>query len=198
MARSDLLRLQPERDFDEVGIHIQRHKTAGSSGKRTIYEWTDELREAIADAIRARQVRTSKWLFCTLDGDGYIDEETGQGGPVQWNKMGDGWSWSRKKGAEEDHAQVARDGWAEIKRRVLAEEHDLYILDEFAYPVKWGWIDAAEVADFLAHRPGHQHVVITGRDVAPEIIEVADLVTEMTKIKHPMDAGQKGQRGIEW
>ncbi|MGZ4453561.1 MAG: cob(I)yrinic acid a,c-diamide adenosyltransferase, partial [Nocardioides sp.] len=44
----------------------------------------------------------------------------------------------------------------------------------------------------------HQHVVITGRNVAPEIIEVADLVTEMTKIKHPMDAGQKGQRGIEW
>ncbi|MCA1983845.1 cob(I)yrinic acid a,c-diamide adenosyltransferase [Nocardioides nematodiphilus] len=127
-----------------------------------------------------------------------IHEETGQGGPVQWNKMGDGWSWSRKKGDDEDHAQVARDGWAEIKRRMLAEEHDLYILDEFAYPVKWGWIDAAEVADFLAHRPGHQHVVITGRNVAPEIIEVADLVTEMTKIKHPMDAGQKGQRGIEW
>ncbi|MBN9092759.1 hypothetical protein [Pandoraea pnomenusa] len=75
-----MLRLQPERDFDEVGIHIQRHKTAGSSGKRTIYEWTDELREAIADAIRARQVRTSKWLFCTLDGDGYIDEETGLAG----------------------------------------------------------------------------------------------------------------------
>ena len=125
-------------------------------------------------------------------------EQTGQGGPVQWNKMGDGWSWSRKKGEDEDHAQVARDGWAEIKRRILAEEHDLYILDEFAYPLKWGWIDAAEVADFLESRPGHQHVVITGRNVAPEIIEVADLVTEMTKVKHPMDAGQKGQKGIEW
>lgn len=127
-----------------------------------------------------------------------IHERTGQGGPVQWNKMGDGWSWSRKKGDDEDHAQVARDGWEEIKRRILAEEHDLYILDEFAYPVKWGWIPAAEVADFLANRPGHQHVVITGREVAPEIVAVADLVTEMTKIKHPMDAGQKGQRGIEW
>jgi len=132
-----------------------------------------------------------------------IHETTGQGGPVQWNKMGDGWSWSRKRNdGDEDsaefRAQVARDGWAEIKRRILAEEHDLYILDEFAYPVKWGWIDAAEVADFLASRPGHQHIVITGRDVAPEIIEIADLVTEMTKIKHPMDAGQKGQKGIEW
>ncbi|TCJ29442.1 cob(I)yrinic acid a,c-diamide adenosyltransferase [Nocardioides jejuensis] len=127
-----------------------------------------------------------------------IHEQTGQGGPVQWNKMGDGWSWSRKKGEDEDHAQVARDGWEEIKRRILAEEHDLYILDEFAYPVKWGWVSAEEVAEFLKNRPGHQHVVITGRNVAPEIIEVADLVTEMTKIKHPMDNGQKGQKGIEW
>lgn len=80
MARSDLLRLQPDRDFDDVGIHIQRHKTAESSGKRTIYEWTEELREAVAEAIRARPKRTSKWLFCTLTGDGYIDEETGRAG----------------------------------------------------------------------------------------------------------------------
>ncbi|GAB2990660.1 cob(I)yrinic acid a,c-diamide adenosyltransferase [Nocardioides montaniterrae] len=146
-------------------------------------------------------VKSAKWkvgeesAYLAL---GQLHEETGVGGPVQWNKMGDGWSWSRKKGEDEDHAQVARDGWEEIKRRMLAEEHDLYILDEFAYPVKWGWISATEVAEFLRDRPGHQHVVITGRNVAPEIIEVADLVTEMTKIKHPMDAGQKGQKGIEW
>ena len=146
-------------------------------------------------------VKSAKWkvgeetAYLAL---GRVHEETGQGGPVQWHKMGDGWSWSRKKGDDEDHAQVARDGWEEIKRRILAEEHDLYILDEFAYPLKWGWVDPAEVAAFLRDRPGHQHVVITGRNVAPEIIEVADLVTEMTKIKHPMDAGQKGQRGIEW
>ncbi|GGO89245.1 cob(I)alamin adenosyltransferase [Nocardioides phosphati] len=146
-------------------------------------------------------VKSAKWkvgeenAYLALN---QIHEQTGQGGPVQWNKMGDGWSWSRKKGDDEDHAQVARDGWEEIKRRILAEEHDLYILDEFAYPVKWGWVDAAEVAEFLKNRPGHQHVVITGRNVAPEIIEVADLVTEMTKIKHPMDNGQKGQKGIEW
>ena len=50
----------------------------------------------------------------------------------------------------------------------------------------------------LTHRPGNQHVVITGRDAPPELIAAADLVTEMTKVKHPMDAGRKGQRGIEW
>jgi len=50
----------------------------------------------------------------------------------------------------------------------------------------------------LLARPGRQHVVITGRDAPPRLIEVADLVTEMTKIAHPMDAGRKGQRGLEW
>jgi cob(I)alamin adenosyltransferase len=64
--------------------------------------------------------------------------------------------------------------------------------------MKWGWIDTAEVVAVLTSRPGHQHVVITGRDARPELIAAADLVVEMTKVKHPMDAGQKGQRGIEW
>ena len=50
----------------------------------------------------------------------------------------------------------------------------------------------------LLSRPGRQHVVITGRDAPQRLVDAADLVTEMTKVKHPMDAGRKGQRGIEW
>jgi cob(I)alamin adenosyltransferase len=72
------------------------------------------------------------------------------------------------------------------------------VLDEFTYPMKWGWVEVGEVVEVLAAREGHQHVIITGRDAAPELIEAADLVMATTKIKHPMDAGQKGQRGIEW
>ncbi len=72
------------------------------------------------------------------------------------------------------------------------------MLDEFTYPMKWGWVDVDDVVATLRDRPGHQHVVITGRDAPPALVEAADLVTEMTKVKHPMDAGQKGQRGIEW
>jgi cob(I)alamin adenosyltransferase len=55
-----------------------------------------------------------------------------------------------------------------------------------------------EVVDTLRSRPGHQHVIITGRDVDPRLVEAADLVAEMSKVKHPMDVGQKGQPGIEW
>lgn len=146
-------------------------------------------------------VKSAKWrlgeqsVFETL---GDLHTSTGAGGPVDWQKMGSGWSWSKKAGSEEDHAAAAAEGWAEIKRRIAAEEHDLYLLDEFTYPINWGWIDLDDVLTTLAERPGHQHVVITGRRADQRLIDAADLVTEMAKIKHPMDAGQKGQRGIEW
>ncbi|MEU4450520.1 cob(I)yrinic acid a,c-diamide adenosyltransferase [Nocardioides sp. NPDC023903] len=146
-------------------------------------------------------VKSAKWRIgeqTVLERLGKLHEETGEGGPVDWHKMGSGWSWSRKQGDAEDHAADAAEGWAEIKRCLAAETYDLLVLDEFTYPIKWGWVDAAEVATVLSERPGRQHVVITGRDADPALLEVADLVTEMTKIKHPMDAGQKGQRGIEW
>jgi cob(I)alamin adenosyltransferase len=112
--------------------------------------------------------------------------------------MGEGWSWTRKQGTEDDHAAKAREGWAEIRRRIECHAHDVYVLDEFTYPLKWGWVDVHEVVDVLARREGRQHVIVTGRDAAPELVEAADLVMETTKVKHPMDAGQKGQRGIEW
>src|SRR5712671_6311566 len=94
--------------------------------------------------------------------------ETGQGGAVSWNKMGEGWSWIQRDAG--GHAEQAAGGW----------------------------VDVDEVISVLAARPGQQHVVITGRDADPRLTAAADLVTEMTKVKHPMDAGQKGQKGIEW
>ena len=146
-------------------------------------------------------VKSAKWKVgeeAAFRALGTVHEQTGQGGPVQWHKMGEGWSWARKAGTEDDHAADALEGWREIQRRLASQRHGLYVLDEFTYPMKWGWVDVDEVVTTLRERPGHQHVVITGRDADPRLVEAADLVTEMTKVKHPMDAGQKGQRGIEW
>jgi cob(I)alamin adenosyltransferase len=146
-------------------------------------------------------VKSAKWKVgeeAALLALGRVHEQTGEGGPVEWHKMGAGWSWSRKQGSDEDHAAAALEGWREIQRRLAGEAHDLYVLDEFTYPMKWGWIDVDEVVATLRDRPGHQHVVITGRDADPRLVDAADLVAEMAKVKHPMDAGQKGQRGIEW
>ena len=121
-----------------------------------------------------------------------------EGGTVAWHKMGEGWSWTRKQGTDDDHAANAREGWEQVKRDLAAETYRFYVLDEFTYPMTWGWVDVDEVVQVLRDRPGSQHVVITGRNASPSLIEVADLVMETTKVKHPMDAGQKGQRGIEW
>ncbi|GAB3275507.1 cob(I)yrinic acid a,c-diamide adenosyltransferase [Parasphingorhabdus pacifica] len=146
-------------------------------------------------------VKSAKWrvgeetAFRTL---GRVHEETGEGGPVEWHKMGEGWSWSRKQGTEEDHAAAALEGWQEIARRLADERHGLYVLDEFTYPLHWGWIDVDEVVATLRDRPGHQHVVITGRNAPQALVDAADLVMETGKVKHPMDSGQKGQKGIEW
>ena len=146
-------------------------------------------------------VKSAKWrigeqtVLETLD---EVHRTTGEGGPVEWHKMGSGWSWARKAGTEEDHAADAAEGWQEIKRRLAAEAHRLYVLDEFTYPIAWGWVDVDDVVETLAQRPGQQHVVITGRRADPKLLEVADLVTEMQMVKHPFQQGQKGQRGIEW
>lgn len=146
-------------------------------------------------------VKSAKWRIgeqTVLERLGELHEQTGEGGPVTWHKMGSGWSWSRKAGTEEDHAADAAEGWQEIKRALAEERHDLYVLDEFTYPMKWGWVDVDDVVTALTTRPGRQHVVITGRHADPRLVEAANLVTEMGQVKHPMEVGQKGQRGIEW
>jgi cob(I)alamin adenosyltransferase len=120
------------------------------------------------------------------------------GPPVTWHKMGEGWSWILRPGTERDHAAEAAEGWAQIKRDLAAQSYRFYVLDEFTYPMTWGWVDVADVVATLHDRPGTQHVVVTGRDAHPDLVAAADLVTEMTKVKHPMDAGRKGQQGIEW
>jgi cob(I)alamin adenosyltransferase len=146
-------------------------------------------------------VKSAKWKVgeeAAFRALGRLHDEQGVGGAVEWQKMGAGWSWSRKTGSDDDHAAAARDGWAEIGRRLAQQRHDFYVLDEFTYPLKWGWIDVDDVIATLAARPGTQHVVVTGRDAPQPLLDAADLVTEMTKVKHPMDVGRKGQKGIEW
>jgi cob(I)alamin adenosyltransferase len=121
---------------------------------------------------------------------------SGEGGTVDWHKMGEGWSWVQRH--IEDSQDAAVEGWQQVKRDLAAQTYRLYVLDEFTYPMKWGWVDVDEVVSTLRDRPGTQHVVVTGRDADARLTGAADLVTEMGKVKHPMDAGQKGQRGIEW
>lgn len=120
---------------------------------------------------------------------------------VTWERMGTGWSWARPRRTDvgrEAMQQAALEGWQHVREGLAHQRHDFWLLDEFTYPMDWGWIDVEEVCRVLRDRPGRQHVVITGRRCPEQVMELADLVTEMTKRKHPFDQGQKGQAGIEW
>ena len=117
-------------------------------------------------------------------------------GGIDWEKMGDGWTWISRD--LDESADRAREGWAEVKRRIGDERYEFLLLDELTYPIAFGWLDEGDVVSTLRDRPGFQHVVVTGRDAAPGLIAAADLVSEVQKVKHPMDAGIRAQQGIEW
>ena len=107
--------------------------------------------------------------------------------------LGDGFSW--KSSDLEHSAQLARDGWQRAKATILRGEHFLVVLDEITYPLIYGWLPLEEVLQTLRNRPSQVHVCLTGRRCPPEIIELADTVTEMSKIKHARKDGVPAQRG---
>ncbi len=109
--------------------------------------------------------------------------------------LGDGFSW--KSQDLERSAQLARDGWQRAKASIMSGELFMVVLDEITYPLIYGWLALDEVLQTLKDRPRDVHVVLTGRRCPPEIIEMADTVTEMQKIKHAFNAGIPAQRGIE-
>jgi len=109
--------------------------------------------------------------------------------------LGDGFSW--KSQDLERSAQLARDGWQRASASILSGELFMVVLDEITYPLIYGWLPLAEVLATLRARPKEVHVVLTGRRCPPELIELADTVTEMQMVKHAFKAGIPAQRGIE-
>ena len=110
--------------------------------------------------------------------------------------MGLGFTWESKDINKD--IEAAKSAWEKSKEYINDDKHDLVILDEFTYTLKYGWLDVSEVLEVLQNKPKMKHIIITGRDCHEKIIELADLVTEMKLIKHPSDQGIPAQRGIEF
>lgn len=115
---------------------------------------------------------------------------------VEWYSAGDGFSWESEDLEESQAKAVA--AWEFSRRLIQVGAHRMILLDEISYPIAWGWIDAAEVAQVLRDRPEEVSVILTGREMAPEVIEVADTVTEMVKVKHAFDEKIRAKRGIDY
>ena len=110
--------------------------------------------------------------------------------------LGGGFTWLSKD-IEKDKA-LARELWEQCKTKIASGDYDIVALDEFTYPLAYGWLPTDEVIAFLKTRPARTHVIITGRDAPQELIDYADLVTEMREVKHPFQQGLKAQPGIEF
>ena len=116
---------------------------------------------------------------------------------VSLHVMGEGFTWDTQD--RERDVQVARAAWERAKDLIRDERHRLVLLDELNIVLRYDYLPVDEVASFLRdEKPAWKHVVVTGRNAKPELIEIADLVTEMTLVKHPFRAGIKAQKGIEF
>jgi cob(I)alamin adenosyltransferase len=115
----------------------------------------------------------------------------------QFHAMGEGFTWETQDKARDIAA--ARAGWEKAKELIRNPEIRLVLLDEINIALRYDYLDLAEVLDFLkTEKPPLTHVVLTGRNAKEELIEAADLVTEMTLVKHPFRSGIKAQAGVEF
>lgn len=135
----------------------------------------------------------------------FIKAETGNWGEVkaakalgiEWHTMGDGFTWLSKD--VDETAARAREGWKLAQEKIASGAYDLVVLDEFTYPLTYGWVPTGEVVAWLREsKPPMLHLVVTGRDAPDELVAAADLVTEMAKVKHPFDQGITAQPGVEF
>jgi cob(I)alamin adenosyltransferase len=115
----------------------------------------------------------------------------------QFYAMGEGFTWETQDRARDIAA--ARAGWEKAKQLIADETLRMVVLDEINIALRYDYLDVAEVIDFLeCAKPPLTHVVLTGRNAKQELIDLADLVTEMTLIKHPFRSGIKAQHGVEF
>jgi cob(I)alamin adenosyltransferase len=129
---------------------------------------------------------------------GELDSVQAFGDKFVMKQMGRGFV---KVGAEKPHPEDVRmveEAWTEAERAIQSSEWDLVILDEINYAISYGMLDPAKVADSLKKKPDMVHIILTGRNAHPTIVELADTVTEMRQVKHAYEKGVMAQRGIEY
>jgi cob(I)alamin adenosyltransferase len=149
---------------------------------------------AVGNGMRVLMLQFLKgsWHYGELDavkafGDNFVMKQMGRG----FVKVG---------GAETDpeDSRLVEEAWQEARRAILSGEWDVVVLDEINYAIGYGMLDPAEVVETLKRRPEMVHVILTGRNAHPSLIEIADTVTEMRQVKHAYESGILAQRGIEY
>lgn len=118
------------------------------------------------------------------------------GDQVTMTAMGDGFTWETQD--RQRDIEAARQAWERAKAMIMDDEHDMVLCDELNIVLRYDYLPVDEIIETLRNKPPMKHVIITGRNAKEELMEFADLVTEMTMIKHPFRSGVKAQVGIEF
>jgi cob(I)alamin adenosyltransferase len=124
------------------------------------------------------------------------EEKTATSLGIEWLTIGDGFTWDSKNMDRSE--AMARHAWSVSKEKIQSGQYGLVVLDEITYPMSWGWIPTSEVVDVIRNRPPSVNVIATGREAPAELVDLADTVTEMRKVKHAFDRGVRAIRGIDF
>ena len=168
--------------------------TGDGKGKRTaaiglaVRAWGDGFRILILQFIKG------SWKYGELAALKALGEVDGR---MEIRPLGIGFTKNASLEEMELHRKKAQEALQEASAEMMSGQWDMIILDEINYAVKFGLLEEQEVLGILSEKPKNLHVVLTGRDALPAIINRADLVTEMRLIKHPFQQGIHAQRGIE-
>ncbi len=115
---------------------------------------------------------------------------------IEWLTIGEGFTWDSKN---MDRAEaIAGHAWTVSKQKIQSGQYGLVVLDEITYPMNWGWIPTAEVVGVIKNRPPSVNIIATGRDAPDELVDLADTVTDMRKVKHAFDRGVRAIRGVDF
>jgi cob(I)alamin adenosyltransferase len=147
------------------------------------------------------RARARGWNTCVVQfmksGDWKVGEEqSARALGADWWTIGDGFTWEAEDLSESE--AIAREAWRHAEVVIGGGEYQMVLLDEVTYAMNYGWIDVGAVVKALRDRPETTSVILTGRDAPPEIIDLADTVTEMRKVKHAFDRGVRARRGIDY
>lgn len=115
---------------------------------------------------------------------------------VEFKPMGEGFTWNTQDRSRD--IATTRTAWDEVKRMITDPAYDMVLADELNIVLRYDYLPLDEVLEVLAAKPEMQHVIVTGRNAPDALIEAADLVTDMTMVKHPFRSGVKAQAGIEF
>ena len=179
-------------DYQEKTRGLLMVNTGNGKGKTTC---------ALGSLMRAagRGLKCCMVQFMKSRTDRYGEHDSAEKLGIEVHTMGDGFTWDTKN--PEQDIKTARETWALCLEKLHSGDYDMLVFDELVYVISYKWLPIEEILEEIKKARAAQpalHIIVTGRDAPAELIEAADLVTEMKEVKHPFTVGIRAQQGIEF